>query len=96
MAFILHMIMKRRLKVTHPQRDMHPGGLIEVANISEKNQPLLPSYRPAHFISFVSGISHVMNFVRRLLIFSFIMSWAAYLCCIYMVIKPLLLVSLSH
>ena len=83
------MIMNRRPKVTHLQKDMHLGGLIEVANISEKKQPLLLSYRPTLLPSLVSNISHVMNFVIRLLAFSFIVSWLICFYCIYMVIKPL-------
>jgi len=33
--------------VTHPRRNMHPGGLIEEADISEKNKSPSLNYRPA-------------------------------------------------
>ena len=88
--------MKWKLKVTLPWKNMHPRGLIEEADMSEKNRPPLQNCRPALLPSLISSFIHAMSFARRWLMFKFIMSWLVYSYCIYMEIRLLWLVSPSH
>lgn len=43
----IHLTMKWKLRVTHPWKNEHPGGLIKVEDMLEKNRPPLQNCSPA-------------------------------------------------